>query len=502
MAKRYLLARLGGADARMLADEEIASQTGERTRFVAMGGVLLTTAGVAALSMFFALHHAVGLSTGWSIPFALAWGVVIINIDRFLIITMTGSRGHPWRLAVTVLVRLVLATLIAIVVATPIVLQVFSSDIEAELPVIQQRQSAAFVKSQAHDGAETQLAKDNAQIKIEQGVANGNGEGQVATDQATVNRLTPLVISAKNAESVADAKLECEQGGLKGAECPPGTSGFVGFGPLATADQTAYSNAVQNYNTLSSQLAAAKSTLLIATNAATQKESAAQRQVTTLTADANKEQATINAAITHDTKENAQDTGLLEQIHALFAASDVDSGLAWAHWIVTALFFVIEILPVTIKCLLLLGEETPYEQITAKRGEAAVEQAQVTIDAEMDVIRARAQSKRDIADLEARAEHDIRQAALQSDLAIIQDKELARQGVETDYTRREKGTRIEANRRFNSATRDHILAAIDDWALQIREAIRLGTQPTAANGNVPHPPGQAMSGSNTPSGGV
>jgi hypothetical protein len=502
MAKHYLLARLGGADARMLADEEIASQTGERTRFVAMGGVLLTTAGVAALSMFFALHHAVGLSTGWSIPFALAWGIVIINIDRFLIITMTGSRGHPVRLIVTVLIRLVLATLIAIVVATPIVLQVFASDIKAELPVIQQQQSAAFVQSQAHDGAENQLAKDNAQIKVEQGVADGNGETQVATYQATVSRLTPLVIHAKNAESVAFAKLQCEQGGVKGSECPPGTSGSRGFGPLAKADQAAYNNSVQNYNVLNSQLVTAKNDLATATTAATQKESAAQQQVTMLTNAANKERATINAAIVHDTKENAQDTGLLEQIHALFAASDVDSGLAWAHWIVTGLFFVIEILPVTIKCLLLLGDETPYEQIAAKRGEAAVDQAQVTIDAEMEVMRTRAQSKRDIADLEAQAAHDIREAALASDLAIVQDKEQARQGVETDFTRREKGTRIEANKRFNSATRDHILAAIDDWALQIREAIRLGTQQPATNGKAPHPPGQTMSSSNGPSGGV
>jgi hypothetical protein len=495
MAKLDLLARLGGADPSMLADN-IASQTGERNRFVAMGGVLLTTAGVATVSMFFALHHGVGVTTGWSIPFALAWGVVIINIDRFLITTLTGSRRHPLRVIVTVLIRVMLAALIAIVVATPLVLQIFHSDISAALPVVQEQQSATFVQNQAHDAAETQLAKDNAAIKAEQAVADGTGQIQLAADHDAVNTLNGEVNAARSKVSTAFAKWQCELGGLSGTECPPGTSGLVGNGPLAKADHEAYENDVAAYSSLNSELTTAKNNLAADTSAAGDSESTARQQVTKLTNEVNALRTTIAAGIANDNSKNTQDTGLLEQIHALFTASATDSALAWAHWIVTALFFVIEILPVTIKCLLLLGGETPYEKIVQQRGDAAVAQTGVTLDAEMDVVRIRAQSMRDIAVLQAQADRDVREAALQSDLAIAQDKEQARQRVETDLTSRERGIRIEANKRFASATRDHILAAIDDWAHQIREAIRLGSQPPSVNGKTPQPAGQGTAGNN------
>ena len=502
MAKHYLFARLGGADAMMLADEETAGRTGERTRFVAMAGVLITTACVASLSMFFALHHAISVTTGWSILLALAWGVVIINIDRFLIITLSGARRRPVRLAVTVFIRVLLAAIIAIVVATPLVLQIFASDIRAEIPDIQQQQSAAFVKSLAHNADEQQLAKDNAQIKIDQSAADGSGEEQVSTDQAIVNKLTGEVLAASTAVSTAYTKYECEIGGYKGSECPPGTTGLVGNGPLATADKAAWEATVANYDSLNSQLTTAKNNLAAATAVEKKTESAASQEVTRLTNERNTLQATINAQISADNRANDQDNGLLEQVHALFAASAADPALAWTHWIVTALFFIIEILPVTVKSLLLLGEETPYEKIVKKRGEAAVEQAERMIKAEEKATDIRALAMLEIAQLVADAERDARKAALDSDLAIARDKEQARLNIEADLTRREKGTRIEANKRFSSASRDHILAAIDDWAFKIREAIRLGAQQPSANGKVPSSTGQGMPGSNGTSGGI
>ena len=136
MAKFYLLSRLGGGNRELLADGQPAATTGERAKFAAMGGVLLTTAGVASVSMFFALHHAVGADIGWSIALGLAWGVVILNLDRFLVVTMNGARDRGWLMAMTVLGRLLLAALVAMVVSMPLVLQIFASDISSELPLI------------------------------------------------------------------------------------------------------------------------------------------------------------------------------------------------------------------------------------------------------------------------------------------------------------------------------------------------------------------------------
>jgi hypothetical protein len=491
MAKRYLLARLGGADRKLLADEEVGSQTGERTKFVAMGGVLLTTAGVATVSMFFALHHAVGVDVGWSIPLALAWGVVIINIDRLLIITMSGTRGHPVQMAVTILTRLALASLIAVVVATPLVLQIFASDIGAELPILAQQKSQQFKQNLANGADEKQLATIGAEIAAENAVINGTGPSQVATDQAAVNGLTGQVNAARNAKTAAYAKWQCEAGGLKGAECPPGTSGLVGYGPLARADQEAYDNAVQKYDSLSGQLTTAETTLANDKKIAQQNVKTAETELIKLKGQQASLQNTINGLITEDDNANKADVGLLQQISALNRASETNSGLAVAHWTVTALFFIIEILPVTVKCLLLLGSESAYEQIAAKKSDAAVEQAELTLRAETDAVGLRAQHIRDMAALEAVHLRSAREAELQSEYTISQGKEQARQDIESDMTRRDKGTRIEVNKRFAVATREHILAGVDDWARGIRdkinEAMQAGQQ--SANGHTQHTPG-------------
>src|ERR1700722_2209715 len=68
------LAWLGGGDREIL--EEVPQ---ERAGFVQMAGVLLTTAGIASISMFFALHNGVGEPVAASVALCLFWGFVIIN---------------------------------------------------------------------------------------------------------------------------------------------------------------------------------------------------------------------------------------------------------------------------------------------------------------------------------------------------------------------------------------------------------------------------------------
>src|SRR3954469_9971007 len=77
-----LLLTVSGANRDVLRDAPK-----ERTKQVAMGAVLLSTAGIAAVSASYALYMALHL---W-VPFALlggfVWGLVILNLDRWLIVS-------------------------------------------------------------------------------------------------------------------------------------------------------------------------------------------------------------------------------------------------------------------------------------------------------------------------------------------------------------------------------------------------------------------------------
>src|SRR3954464_6339347 len=103
------LAVLAGARTDIL---EVAP--GARPRFVAMGGVLLSTGGLAVLSAAFAVHIALG---GWW-PFALLGGpgrgFVIVNLDRMLVVGMAHDASLKRNLLLAV-PRLGLALVLGVV---------------------------------------------------------------------------------------------------------------------------------------------------------------------------------------------------------------------------------------------------------------------------------------------------------------------------------------------------------------------------------------------------
>ena len=80
---RKIVLALAGAH-----EEVLTLVPSERARFESLGWAILITSGVAAVSMWFALASAVGINGILALPIALAWGLVIMGIDRWLIVSM------------------------------------------------------------------------------------------------------------------------------------------------------------------------------------------------------------------------------------------------------------------------------------------------------------------------------------------------------------------------------------------------------------------------------
>ena len=121
------LAWLGGADLSVL--EQAPSQ---QPVFIQMGLVLLTTAGMAAVSMFFALHGGLQENLAASTIIAVFWGGIILNLNRLMLLSIGRMRNRKlWLL--TAGPWLVLAILQGFVTSVPLVLRIFSSAIYAQL---------------------------------------------------------------------------------------------------------------------------------------------------------------------------------------------------------------------------------------------------------------------------------------------------------------------------------------------------------------------------------
>jgi len=253
---------------------------------------------------------------------------------------------------------------------------------------------------------------------------------------------------------------------------------------------------------LNSELQQARTTLLTAQGIASQNKTTAQQKLTNLLAQEKTLQADISAQVNTDNKSNKSDTGLLAQIQALNAASAKNPGLAAAHWIVTALFFVIELLPVVIKCLLLIGPETAYERIVAIRGDAAVEQAGRRTVTEMQIVDVEGRSSLDIAEAEARSRADMRRRRLLAEETIAEGKARVDENAEEDMRIRDEASRKEFNERIAAESKNYVVAMMDEWSRRISERIAQSTQRQSANGQLPPSHQQQYPGYNKPGGSI
>ena len=104
----------------------------EHTKYAGLGGVLLATFVLATLSSGYAVYSVFG-NWIWTIAFAIIWGLIIFNFDRFLVSTMrkygVSRRKQIWM----AIPRLALALLIGLTIARPLELKIFEKEIAVKM---------------------------------------------------------------------------------------------------------------------------------------------------------------------------------------------------------------------------------------------------------------------------------------------------------------------------------------------------------------------------------
>lgn len=373
------MAWLGGADKTVL--KQVPA---ERARFVQMAGVLLTTSGVAAASMSFALHDGLAIPLAAAIVVAFFWGVIILNLDRFLVISIGSVRDRK-RLLLLALPRLLLAFVLATVISTPLVLRAFQNDLNRQVLTINLRDARQLRQEITSGPLQNEVNHLSEQITEEKRIVSGHipsvTNPQLATVQALVNTLTTNVNAAQKAANVALEAYECELEGA-GKNCRNASKNF-GNGPLAHAKYVEYRQALVTLTTDKNHLNAASKQLQSAQDSQRSqqgkvlKEDQAQAQAALpgLNRRYNQALRELNAAEANANQVNGQASGLLTQIQALFQLSFSQPALGFAHLFVFLLFFLIEILPVGVKVLLNLGDETAYEVLASTANAKKIDQA-------------------------------------------------------------------------------------------------------------------------------
>jgi len=104
----------------------------EHAKYSGLGGVLLATFVLASISAGYAVYTVFG-NWLWTLGFAIIWGLIIFNFDRFLVSTMRkygiSKRKQLWM----AIPRLILALLIGVTIARPLELKIFEKEINVKM---------------------------------------------------------------------------------------------------------------------------------------------------------------------------------------------------------------------------------------------------------------------------------------------------------------------------------------------------------------------------------
>ncbi|HEV8283752.1 MAG TPA: DUF4407 domain-containing protein [Chitinophagaceae bacterium] len=302
----------------------------EHAKYSGLGGVLLATFVLASISAGYAVYTVFG-NWLWTLGFALIWGLIIFNFDRFLVSTMRkygiSKRKQLWM----ALPRLALALLIGFTIARPLELKIFEKEINVKMT------ENLHKKIQRNDSL---LALENNAL--------------MAATTAERQRLTDRKLAIENELRNLQTSYVQEADGTGG-------SGQRGIERLTHLKMDAYNKAKDQFAVEQSLLEkniASQDSILV--NAKTNMEQKRKDYEASATAN----------------------MGFLERNKALSDLSGEESSVFWSCLLVSLLIILIEIGPVLSKLIMPIG---PYDIALAKEEllQMAADENQIRADKEV-----------------------------------------------------------------------------------------------------------------------
>jgi hypothetical protein len=283
----------------------------EHTKYAGLGGVILATFVLATLSSGYAIYSVFG-NWLWTIAFAVIWGLIIFNFDRFLVSTMRKYGVSKSKQVWMAIPRLALALLIGLTIARPLELKIFEKEIAVKM-------------------------QENLHHKIQNNDSLLQIENKVLMQDATAER--QRLTSRKT--SIEDSLAQLQSAYLREAD-GTGGSGRRGIEKLTHLKMDAYNQAQLQFGP---EVQSVDSGIRIQDSILSAAKSGLEQH--------RKDYASTAAA----------NQGFLEKNKALSDLSDQESSVWWTSTLLSLLIILIEIGPILSKLIMPVG---PYDIALAK----------------------------------------------------------------------------------------------------------------------------------------
>jgi hypothetical protein len=175
----------------------------EKEKYFGIGGTVFFTGVFAALAAGYALFT-VFQEVIWAMLFGLFWGLMILNLDRFIVSSMR-KQENKWKELQMATPRFILAILLAIVISKPLELKIFEREINNKIE---------DQKIQMAGEAKSAISKNYPEIQWM---------------RSQMDSLKNQIDAAEKYRNVLQEEYDLERFGTK----TPGTSGLVGLGTNA-----------------------------------------------------------------------------------------------------------------------------------------------------------------------------------------------------------------------------------------------------------------------------
>jgi hypothetical protein len=389
----------------------------ERTKFIGVGGAVLTTSVLAATACTLTLANFIGIPWTVALPIGLLWGVAIMNLDRWLVAS-TKRQDTAWRTILMAIPRILLAVVIGLVIAEPLVLKVFDSEVNQRAVELQGEQRAEQNRKLNEQFAQIDVLKQ--QREELNATLRNLGNVNLETD-AQYKKLDAELKELQRQFTEADNAVIGEQEGSSG-------SGVAGDGPAAAEKKRRRDSLAAQVVVKQGELNARRDQVL-AESAETQgvERARLEEEIKKLDEQINEledERRTFDAT---QLKANAVKPGVLDRMEALEDLTSNNGSLNAAHWTLRLFILALDSLPVLVKTLMLLGKPSLYDLELEEYERQQLEIERARTDA---LIRARTMETEVIVD-EAQARRDLEvQAARDLAFEVVEaQKDLARRYI-------------------------------------------------------------------------
>jgi hypothetical protein len=325
-----------------------------------MGGAVLTTATLAGISMYFALSMALSASPAAAGFVSLVWFLAILNLDRWLVASLQRS-SRKWDIFKIAIPRAVLALLFGLIISTPLVLQVFKPEVEAEITKIRIEQSEANQRRLDTGSVAEQIKKLKAEeaILVKTIVSGGLPVGPEADPEEAA-----LKKDLKQLENTRDTNADaavCEETGDK---CKGRVRHDAGRGPYWTEYKRRQAVAESEIAAIQQRISnRVKTVEQTAKTSAADALREAKNSLPGVQGKLKLLQGTQDAEHRSFEEKNQDNKGFLIRLTALGRASGGDFTLGLSRFLLFLLITTLECLPIFVKVLFLIGRPTRYDEL-------------------------------------------------------------------------------------------------------------------------------------------